>query len=175
VGQITAAVTLIRMNVAPVLVINIPFGGDNHSDPDLMRAEVPQTELGVGYIGQLMTALQAASLEDRVMFAMWNVFGRTLVKKGLTGRDHWGSHHVSILAGKPIRPGVIGGITPQAGDYAAQPIDSVTGRGITGGGDISFNDTLGALGKTLGSALGLSTDVLDANISAGKIVKAALA
>jgi Protein of unknown function (DUF1501) len=173
-GQITAAITLIQMKVAPVMVINIPFGGDNHSDPDLVRSEVPQTEQGVTQIGQLLNGLQAANLQDQVTFAMWNVFGRTLVKKGLTGRDHWGSHHVSVLVGKALRAGVIGGVQPQAGDYAAQPIDSNTGKGVTGGGDIAFNDTLGAMGKTLGAALGLGADVLDANILAGKVVKAAL-
>lgn len=173
-GQITAAVTLIRMRVAPVMVINIPFGGDNHADPDLMRAEVPQTEAGVAAIGQLMDQLTMLGLQDQVTFAMWNVFGRTLVKKGLTGRDHWGSHHVSVMIGKGFRGGVIGGITPQAGDYAAMPIDSKSGKGATSGADISFNDTLGAMGKTLGAGLGLSDDLLEANISSGKVVRAAL-
>lgn len=173
-GQIIAATTLIRMKVAPVMVINIPFGGDNHADPELMRAEVPQTESGIAAIGQLINGLAAAKLEDRVSFALWNVFGRTLVKKGLSGRDHWGSHHVSLMIGKGFRPGVIGGITPQAGDFAALPIDSASGRGMSSGADISFNDTLGALGKTLGAGLGLTQELLDANITSGKIVRAAL-
>jgi hypothetical protein len=173
-GQITAAITLIRMRVAPVMVINIPFGGDNHSDPDLMRAEVPQTEAGVAAIGQLMDQLTSLGLADQVTFAMWNVFGRTLVKKGLTGRDHWGSHHVSLMIGKGFRGGVIGGITPQAGDYAALPIDAKSGRGLISGADIPLNDTLGALGKTLGAGLGISRDLLEANVSSGKVVTAAL-
>jgi hypothetical protein len=152
----------------------IPFGGDNHSDPELMRAEVPQTESGVAAIGQLMGELSENALQDRVSFALWNVFGRTLVKKGLAGRDHWGSHHVSLMIGKGFQPGVIGGVTPQAGDYAALPIDSATGRGMAQGADIPFNDTLAALGKTLGAGLGLSEAMLDASIGSGKVVRAAL-
>ena len=174
-GQITAAVTLIRMNVSPVVVISIPFGGDNHSDPDLMRSEVPQTETGVQRIGALMTALQQNNLRDQVTFALYNVFGRTLVKKGTTGRDHWASHHTTLMIGKSIRPGVTGGLEPKAGDYYATPIESKTGRGISGGGDIAFADTLGAMGKTLGAALGVDPGVLDQNISQGKIVTGALA
>jgi uncharacterized protein (DUF1501 family) len=162
------------MKVAPVMVINIPFGGDNHADPDLMRAEVPQTEAGVAAIGQLMDLLSSLGLSDQVTFAMWNVFGRTLVKKGLQGRDHWGSHHVSLLIGKGFRGGVIGGITPQAGDFAALPIDAKSGRGMTNGADIPFSDTLGAMGKTLGAGLGISRDLLEANVSSGKVVTAAL-
>jgi hypothetical protein len=173
-GQITAAITLIRMRVAPVMVVNIPFGGDNHADPDLMRSEVPQTEAGVAAIGQLMDQLSMLGLSDQVTFALWNVFGRTLVKKGLSGRDHWGSHHVSLMIGKGFRGGVIGGITPQAGDYAAMPIDAKSGRGMTSGADIAFNDTLGAMGKTLGAGLGISQDLLDTSISSGKVVTAAL-
>lgn len=173
-GQITAAITLIRMNVSPVVVITIPFGGDNHSDPDLLKAEVPQTETGVQRIGALMTALQQSNLQDQVTFAMYNVFGRTLVKKGTTGRDHWASHHTTVMIGKGIRPGVTGALEPKAGDYYATPIDSKTGQGISGGGDIAFGDTLGAMGKTLGAALGVASDVLEQNISQGKIVSGAL-
>jgi len=174
-GQITAAVTLIRMKVSPVLVIHIPFGGDNHADPDLLRAEVPQTASGVAQIGSLMGTLQANNLQDQVTFAMYNVFGRTLIKKGTTGRDHWASHHTTVMIGKPIRPGVIGGLEPKAGDYYATPIDSKTGKGVPGGGDVSFGDTLGAMGKTLGAAVGVTSEVLDQNITQGKIVTAALA
>jgi hypothetical protein len=80
-----------------------------------------------------------------------------------------------VLIGKPIRPGVIGGLEPAAGDYYASPIDSKTGRGVTGGGDIPFADTLAAMGKTLGAAVGLPRAALDTEISQGKVVEAALA
>ena len=36
-GQITAAVALIQMGVTPTSVIQMPFGGDNHSDANLAR------------------------------------------------------------------------------------------------------------------------------------------
>jgi hypothetical protein len=63
---------------------------------------------------------------------------------------------------------------PQAGDFAALPIVSATGAGDPAG-DIIFNDTLGAMGKTLGMALGVSPDALDMNIMTGKPVLSALA
>ena len=68
-----------------------------------------------------------------------------------------------------------GAQTPSKSDYGAQSIDSKTGRGVDGGkGDVSFEDSLGAMGKTLGAALGLSNQVLDANISQGKVVTGGL-
>jgi uncharacterized protein (DUF1501 family) len=173
-GQVTAAAVLVKMKVSPVVVIKIEFGGDNHTDPDLMKSEVPEAETGVQRIGALMETLRGYGLSDSTTFAMYNVFGRTLKKLGTQGRDHWASHHTTIMIGKPIRGGVIGGLEPAAGDYYASPIDSKTGKGVTGGGDIPFKETLAAMGKTLGAAVGLPRAVLETEISQGKVVEAAL-
>jgi hypothetical protein len=170
-GQVTAAVALIKMNVSPVVTIRLPFGGDNHTDPDLAKSEAPQQEIGVQAITQLWTALQAAGLADRVTFAAYNVFGRTLKKNGIMGRDHWGSHHATVLMGKNVRAGVVGGLEPKANDYYATAIDSKTGRS---GGDIPFAETLSAMGKTVGAAVGVQAGVLDRYITGGKVVTGAL-
>jgi hypothetical protein len=174
-GQVTAAAVLVKMRVSPVVAIHIEFGGDNHTDADLMKSEVPQATIGVQRITSLMTTLQGYGLQDSTTFAMYNVFGRTLKKLGTQGRDHWASHHTTVMIGKPIRPGVIGGLEPMAGDYYATPIDSKTGKAASGGGDVPFAETLSAMGKTLGAAVGLPQAALDTEISTGKIVTAALA
>jgi hypothetical protein len=59
-------------------------------------------------------------------------------------------------------------------DYYATPIDSQSGRGVSGGGDIPFAETLSAMGKTLGAAVGVAPAVLDRYILGGKVVRAAL-
>jgi hypothetical protein len=173
-GQIVAAVALIKMKVTPVVTIRLNFGGDNHTDPDLLRSEVPQHETGIAQMGQLMEMLRTAGLQDQVTFAAYNVFGRTLKKNGTAGRDHWGSHHATVLIGKPIRAGVVGGLEPKSMDYYATPIDAATGEKRPGGGDIKFEETLAAMGKTLGAALGVPRAVLDAQIQGGKVVTGAL-
>jgi hypothetical protein len=173
-GQIAAAVALIRMNIAPVMAIKIPFGGDNHTDVGLLQKEVPQHQAGVALIAQLMASLAQYGLADRVTFAMLNVFGRTLKSQGTTGRGHWANHHTGMIVSSRVKPGVVGGLAPQNGDYSALPIDSRTGAGAAGG-DIAFADTLGAFAKTLGASLGVSSDFLDQNITRGKIVLSALA
>jgi hypothetical protein len=175
-GQVTAAIALIKMNVSPVIAIRLNFGGDNHTDADLLKSEVPQHELGVARIVQLMDGLKAAGLEDRVTFAMANVFGRTLKKLGVAGRDHWASHHVTLMIGKPIKAGVIGGLEPKSNDYYATGIDAATGAPVAGGGgDVPFAETLSAMGKTLGAAVGLRPEVLGQYIARGKVISAALA
>jgi hypothetical protein len=172
-SQVTAAITMIRMNVSPVCAINIPFGGDNHADPNLLTKEVPQHATGIASIASMMTQLQAAGLQDRVTFMMLNVFGRTLKNQGLTGRNHWANHHATLLIGKNVNAGVIGGVIPQGNDYQASPIDSSSGRASMTG-DIDFTSTFGAMAKTAGRALGVPQDVLDAGILTGKVIETAL-
>jgi hypothetical protein len=172
-NQVLAAVTLIKMNVSPVVSMHIPFGGDNHTDTDL-AGETKQTVAAAGTLALLYQKLTELGLEDRVTFAAMNVFGRTLAKKGTTGRDHLANHHATVMFGKGIKPGVVGGLVPQAGDFAALPIVAATGAGDPNG-DIAFNDTLGAMGKTLGMALGVDPAALDQNIMTGKPVVSALA
>jgi len=176
-SQVAAAIVLFRMNVSPVISIHIPFGGDNHTDT-LLANEAKQTVAGVATIGNMWTQLNAAGLQDRVTFAMMNVFGRTLSASAgyNNGRDHHGDHHVTVLIGKPFQGGVVGGLESFRSDYRAMSLDSVSGAGVPGGsGDIPFSETLASVGKTLGAACGVDRVFLDQNIRKGKLVAGALA
>lgn len=172
-GQITAAIALIQMGVTPTSVIQLPFGGDNHSDANLAR-ETSQHVSSIAAIADLQSRLQAAKLGDRVTFVLMNVFGRTLNRPMRAGRDHLGAHHCTVIMGKGVRGSVIGGVTKAGNDYAATAIDSRTG--LAGGSpDIRFEDTLAAVGKTIAAAVGLPADVINDQITTGKVVEAALA
>jgi hypothetical protein len=173
-SQILAAITLIQMNVSPVVVISIPFGGDNHRDEGLAQ-EIAGTNSGCGNIVSLMKQLQAAGLEDRVSFMTLNVFGRTLAgnDNGIsadTGRGHNAGHEVSVVIGKPFKGGVIGGCEPAKVDYAATGIDSATGA-ATDSGDVSPLETLGAFAQTMLAAVGADPSP----VTEGKVIKGALA
>ena len=169
-SQITAAVALIRMNVTPVVAIHIPFGGDNHTDNALTN-EANQTISGVATIGSLMQQLGDAGLADKTTFMTLNVFGRTLGPKHTNGRDHNGNHQVSVVIGKPIKPGIVGGVGPLGSDYGALAINSSSGKGGAGG-DIAAADSLAAFGKTMLAAVGADAE---ASIVGGKVVTGALA
>ena len=119
-----AAVGLVRLKVAPVLSITLPFGGDNHAD-DGLQNEATQHVESIGALAQLMTLLEQNGLSDSVTFATLNVFGRTLLRKGTAGRDHWPRHAVSLLIGKRVRAGVVGGVVvgaerPQSLNFCRQ-------------------------------------------------------
>jgi hypothetical protein len=171
-SQITAAITLIQMNVTPVVTIHIPFGGDNHTDAALGN-ETRQTVSGVAAIGSLMSQLAAAGLSDKVTFMSLNVFGRTLGPSNTDGRDHNANHQVSIAIGKPFKAGVIGGVGPVARDYGALAINSQNGRGGAGG-DVEPAATLPSFGKTMLTAVGVDDATIDESITAGKVIPAAL-
>jgi hypothetical protein len=172
-SQILAAVTLIQMNVTPVVAIHIPFGGDNHRDVGL-ATETAQTVSGVATIAALMEQLATAGLSDKVTFLSLNVFGRTLGPTNTDGRQHNANHQVSITIGKPFRGGVIGGVGPVQNDYGALAIDSKNGKGSSGG-DIRAIDSLPSFGRTMLAALGTDRAAADTAISVGTVITPALA
>ena len=171
-SQILATVTLIQMNVAPVIAMHIPFGGDNHTDTNL-ALETAQTVSGVASIAALMAQLQSAGLQDKVTFMTLNVFGRTLMTNGGgtagNGRAHNPNHQVSVTIGAPFKGGVIGGVGAVAGDYGATGITSATGASSSSG-DVSAVDSLGAYARTLLASVGGDPTV----VSTGKVIPAAL-
>ena len=170
-NQVLAAAVLIKMQVAPVVSVHIGFGSDNHSDPGFAD-ETGSLSTGMATVNNLMQHLSDLGLQDQTTFAMWNVFGRTLDSNN--GRNHYGNHHVSVMIGKNVKAGVIGGIDPASKDLRASPIDSTTGA-ASPGGDITYEETLASMGKTLGAVLGVDPSVLDDAVTSGKTVKGALA
>jgi hypothetical protein len=172
-AQVLAAITLIRMNVSPVIAIHIPFGGDNHNDTAL-ALETAQTVSGVATMASMMSQLASAGLQDLVTFMSLSVFGRTLGPGNENGRQHNENHQLSITIGKPFRGGVIGGIGPVAKDYGALAIDAATGAGSPGG-DIQPIDTMSAFAQTMLAAVGADPSVISSPNETAKVITGALA
>lgn len=172
VDQVIAAVALIKLKVAPVVTIHLPFGGDNHNDSDL-TVEAQDTVDSIGTLGTLWTELTAQGLQDQVTFASLNVFGRTLKRNTGGGRNHNQHHHVMTLFGKHVKGGVIGGVEEVERDFGATAIASATGKSDPGG-DIDALSSLESAAKTLAAALQLPSERIDARIAGGKIVTSAI-
>jgi uncharacterized protein (DUF1501 family) len=172
VDQVIAAVALIKLKVAPVVTIHLPFGGDNHNDSDL-TVEAQDTVASIATLGTLWSELAAQGLQDQVTFASLNVFGRTLKRNAGGGRNHNQNHHVMTLFGKHVRGGVIGGVDVVDNDFGAVTIDSKTGQPGEGG-DIDPLSSLESAGKTLAAALQVPSERIEQRITGGKVVSAAL-
>lgn len=124
--QPLAAIALFKLKVAPAVTVHLPFGGDNHNDADLAD-ELEQTVASISSLEFLWSELTGAGLQDRVMFASFNTFGRTLKRNSRGGRDHNGGHHVMLLFGQKIRGSVVGGIAPEGNDFMASAFDAASG------------------------------------------------
>ncbi len=164
--QIIAAVALARLQVSPVIVVNIPFGRDNHQDSDLSQ-EAQQTVRGVNSLGLLWRELQAANLQDSVSFAMLNVFGRTFRPNNRGGRDHNRHHGVMVAFGPHVQGGVYGGVNSNG---QCRNIRPGNGRPTNSGG-ISAEDTMQTAGKSMAAALGVPNNVLNDRIQGGRVLR----
>jgi hypothetical protein len=175
-SQVSAAMVLIRLNCTPVVTIHIPFGGDNHSDGGLEK-EAIETRAGVQTIQYLMEQLGVHGLSNRVIFALYNVFGRTMsyAQRENNGRDHHHEAGGGIVIGSNIRGGVYGRLSyiDAISDFGALPMHSKTGEGALNG-DISERDGMGAFAKTIGTALGVSKKDLDEHILLGTAIENAV-
>ena len=179
-GQALAAAALVAAKVAPVITLHIPFGGDNHTDPNLADEVFDHTDhdgtgRGVPGIQAVQDALTGLSLSDTTTFATMNVFGRdlsgTAKVEALGGRDHFGNHAVMVMIGKNIAPGVTGGTGIITGSvYGATGIDSTTGAS-TSSGDVAQADTGVSAAKTLGAALGIDQSLLKPDFTDNGSVK----
>jgi hypothetical protein len=126
-------------------------------------------------LAKLFDKLAQLGLSDTTTVGILNVFGRPLRAKAPAGRDHWQLHNVLFMFGANVRGSVIGGLRPteDRNDFQSLPIDSKTGAG-TLEGDIPVEQSLAAAGKTLGAALGIERSQLDALVTQGTVVEAAL-
>ena len=162
--EVRAAVALLKLNVTPVVVLQLPFGGDNHQDSNLSR-EVTETIDSINTFGLLWSRLVEEGLQDRVTFANLDVFGRKLRRNNAGGRNHNRDHHTMMMFGPRVRPGVVGGLEPTANgrDFKATSL-----------GSIAFDRTLESAGKTLAKAVGVPGSRIDLRILGGEVVSSAL-
>ena len=175
--QVLAAVAVIASKTAPVAVISLFFGGDNHRDTNL-TGEANSLVSATQNIQLMYDRLKALGIHDSTTFALQNVFGRTLQTRmeggNMRGRDHNSEHAVMLMHGPNVNPGVTGGIRSIDGHRAgeARPINSATGG--TNNTDIPKNQTLASAGKTLMAACGIDENKVNERITTGKVVSAAI-
>jgi hypothetical protein len=179
----SAAVSILAMNMSPVVVMSYDWGGDNHSDGQLNRENDAHIQ-SCAALGDLHAKLAYRNLQDDVTVIAMNVFGRTLnaANRGgnTNGRDHNAAHHCTVIMGRGFKGCVVGGVTltPSGNEFRCQDIDSATGQPAPGG-DIPYVETLASLAKTIAAGVGVSRNVIDGangagQITMGKYVEAAL-
>jgi hypothetical protein len=154
IDQVLTAVALVKYKVTPVVTIHLPFGGDNHTDPDFAD-ETLQVQGGVQLMGLVWERLVAENLAQSTTFASLNTFGRTFLSTG--GRAHNSAHHVMTLFGPSVRPGIAGGPVRGAHDYEAAAFNGTTGA-VGGTADVPTEKTFAVAARTLLKAVGVADE-----------------
>lgn len=179
-GQMKVAALLCQMRLAPVVVVHMSFGGDNHVDNDIhdgpgaLPKEAADHGTAMDAITSFNTTLAAGSMTDKVTFATLTSFGRTNTNANRSGRAHNGLHTCNLIVGSNVKGSVVGGADMTSSNAPkAQAIDPATGKGGSSG-SIDYGSTLASFGATLGAALGIPDEESTAIIGKGIKVTAAL-
>lgn len=168
-SQLRLAVASFMTGFAPVTVMKLPFGRDNHDD---MQVEIDETIDSVNALNFYWDLVTTNGMQDQILLVHFDVFGRTVSHHNLRGRDHYGQHTVGLIHGTNVTAGIVGGIDGSSSDF-----DDIKATGInsTSGGisnpDVVADDTLLAFGKTVLTAAGVSEDRADVRVPDGKIIR----
>ncbi|MEZ4819558.1 MAG: hypothetical protein R3A45_06580 [Bdellovibrionota bacterium] len=170
--KIIAAVALMKIGATPCTRLGFKFGDDNHKDLDLVT-ESQQTINSIADMNFLWNELKSVNMEDQVVFALINVFGRTLEDKrpgngNDKGRDHNLDHNVGLVFGPGVKPGVSGGLDAAAQNRKAAAFNS--GNGGLSNPDISYGESHASLAKTIFALCGVNEERIKTRVTAGKII-----
>ena len=171
-NQIRAALALGKVKFCPVVVVRHNFGGDNHDDGTL-RQETENTFAALNALDVYWKTLNEYGLTDDVLYATIDVFGRTLTRNKNGGRDHHGPFTTAMIHGSNVNGGIIGSLTEEFrgrfGSFKASGINSQTG--LAENADISGDETLSALMKSIMAAAGVPEYRTDIRVPDGKVVR----
>ena len=152
-SQMRCAAIIAKLRLAPVIMINTNFGGDNHQDAGLLN-ETNETLAMVAALDGYWQAIHDLNVADDVLFASLDVFGRSPHSDG-NGRNHYGDFVSGLMIGTHLQGGVVGGWTLD-GKVKATGINASTGASVDA--DIDAQDTLPAYFKTIMNAVGVPVD-----------------
>ena len=144
-----------------------------------LAGEAEQTTQSIGQLEDLYGRLSSYGLADNTTILYQFVFGRTLSvashEGNINGRNHNGGHHCTVVVSSAINAGVYGGVALNSSstDFQALPMNSSTGAGAPDG-DISYQDLLPTMAKTVSAACGVAEAQYDFQITAGQALKPAL-
>jgi len=161
-SQMRCAAVVAKLRLAPVIMTDMAFGGDNHQDAGLLT-ETNQTLAMIAALDSYWKAIHELGVADDVFFATLDVFGRDPRSDG-NGRSHYGDFVSGLMVGTHLQGGVVGGWEME--DKArATGINSVTGSSVDA--DINANETLSAYFKTIMNAAGVPADRQEIRLPTG--------
>lgn len=166
-SQLRTAVAMAKLKLAPVIITNFSFGGDNHSDFDLTN-ESNKTLHMIKALDALWQAAKSLDVVDDILYATLTVFGRDARRGAKGGRGHHGKLCTGMVLGSHIQGGVVGAMDTSSGQAVATGINTGTGTGADP--DVLAEDTLYTYYKTLMLLAGVPADRRDERVPEGQDV-----
>lgn len=161
-SQMRCAAMVAKLNLAPVIMVNTNFGGDNHQDSGLLN-ETNSTLAMIAALDAYWKAIHNFGIVDDVVFANLDVFGRDPRSDG-NGRSHYGDFVSGIMVSNHLQGGVVGGWALND-KIQATGINSSSGSPIDA--DINADETLQAYFKTIMNATGIPSTRQDLRLPTG--------
>ena len=164
-SQLKTAAVIAKLRLAPVIVTNFEFGGDNHQDSGLTN-ETDETLRMIKALDTYWKTIHSLGIADEVFYANLDVFGRTPTQRGSGGRGHYGAWTSGMIIGKHLSGGVIGGTDIEGSKAIASGINTITGSQINP--NLLPQDTLNAYYKTLMRVAGVPPERRDIRLPTGQ-------
>ena len=168
-SQMRCAAIVAKLRLAPVIVVDTNFGGDNHQDGGLLE-ETNGTLQMVAALDEYWNTIHSLDIADDVMLATLDVFGRNPRSDG-NGRSHYGDFVSGLLVGTHLNGSVVGGWAVD-GKVKATGINSVNGSSTET--DISPDDTLQAYFRTMMDVAGVPHERQDLRLPTGRVVSSVI-
>ena len=166
-SQLRTAAVIAKLRLAPVIITNFEFGGDNHQDAGLTN-ETAQTLRMIKALDTYWKSIHELGIADEVFYATLDVFGRTPKQRGSGGRGHYGAWTSGLIIGEHLQGGVIGGIAFEGSKAVASGLNTLTGRALDP--NLTSEETLNAYYKTLMRVAGVPVDRRDVRLPSGQEV-----
>ena len=168
-SQMRCAAVIAKLRLAPVIMVDMAFGGDNHQDAGLL-SETNQTLEMIDALDAYWKAIQAMGIVDDVLFANLDVFGRDPESDG-NGRSHYGDFVSGMMVGTHLQGGVVGG---WEFDDKARATGVNARTGSADDVDIPADETLPAYYRTIMAAAGISEERQAVRLPTGTVVSSVI-
>ena len=150
-SQMRMAAIIIKLRLAPAVVVGYRFSGDNHVS-DGLTIEAEDTLNMIATYRDFYDFATDMGVWDQCLYATVSVFGRSMDERG-NGRGHNGNLSTGLLFGQHLTRKVVGGIDPRAPRGVCLPFNASTGS--TRDPNVSVEESQACYAKSVLQAAGV--------------------
>ncbi|MEO1582143.1 MAG: hypothetical protein AAFR91_09850 [Pseudomonadota bacterium] len=159
-SQMKMAAIIIKLRLAPVVVVDYRLSGDNHVGNG-MTVEAEHTLNMMADYREFYDFAVSNGVWNDLLYATVSVFGRSMNETG-NGRGHNGSLSTGLLFGGHLTRKVVGGIDATRPRGFCMPINANDGG--TANPNVSEDDTFACYAKSVLQAAGVPSPRLDVRV-----------